>query len=153
MLFPLHLFYRQVCSCCHNLLTVIQSYNSKNTPSGKLYVVKIAEAVLLYVFTKVFPTSVLTYLIAFFFPKNEVRIIFPSQIGNFTPNNLCCCELLCFRGASNQTFNKNHEKLVLRRNKPVSQAARCAQTFPDATPPIDNIHPFSKIVITFEPRM
>ena len=40
-------------------MTVIQSYNSKNTPSGKLYAVKIAEAVLLYVFTMVFPTSLL----------------------------------------------------------------------------------------------
>ena len=38
-------------------MTVIQSYNSKNTPSGKLYAVKKAEAVLLYVFTMVFPTN------------------------------------------------------------------------------------------------
>ena len=38
-------------------MTVIQSYNSKNTPSGKLHAVKITEAVLLYVFTIVFPTS------------------------------------------------------------------------------------------------
>ena len=58
-LFPLHLLDQQVYSCCHNLMTVIQSYNSKNTPSGKLHAVKIAEADLLYVFTLVFPTSLL----------------------------------------------------------------------------------------------
>ena len=39
-------------------MTVIESYNSKNTPNGKLYGVKITEAVLLFtVFTTVFPTS------------------------------------------------------------------------------------------------
>ena len=41
-------------------MTVIQSYNSKNTPSGKVYAVKIAEALLLYVFRMVFPTSPLS---------------------------------------------------------------------------------------------
>ena len=38
-------------------MTVIQSYNSKNTPSGKVCAVKIAEAALSYVFRMVFPTS------------------------------------------------------------------------------------------------
>ena len=36
------------------------------------------------------------------------------------------------------------------RNKP---ASGCAQTLPDATPPIDKIHIFSKIAITFEQMM
>ena len=45
-------------------MTVIQSYNSKNTPSGKLHAVKIAEADLVYVFTLVFSTSLLTLFAA-----------------------------------------------------------------------------------------
>ena len=57
LLFPLHLFDREVYSCCHNLMTVIQSYFSKNTHRALLYAVKIAEAVFLYAFTMVFPTS------------------------------------------------------------------------------------------------
>ena len=40
-------------------MTVIQSYNSKNIPSGKLHAVKIAKANLPYVFTLVFQTSLL----------------------------------------------------------------------------------------------
>ena len=44
-------------------MTVIQSYNSKNTPSGKLYAVKIAESVVPDEFPT-FPTSL-------FEPKNE----------------------------------------------------------------------------------
>ena len=48
---------QQVYSCCHNFLTVTQSYNSKNTPIGKFHAVKIAKSVFLYVFTMAFPTS------------------------------------------------------------------------------------------------
>ena len=59
LLFLLHILDQQVYSCCHKSVTVIQSYNSKNTPSGKIYDVKIAEAILLYVFIMVFPTSLL----------------------------------------------------------------------------------------------
>ena len=35
------------------------------------------------------------------------------------------------------------------KNKPAAQAA--GQTFPNATPPVDKIHPFSKIAVTIEP--
>ena len=50
------------------------------------------------------------------------------------------------------------EKKVLKKfkafcippvNKPAVQAV--GQTLPNATPPVDKIHPFSKIAITFEP--
>ena len=34
-------------------------------------------------------------------------------------------------------------------NKPAAQAA--GQTLPDATPPVGKIHPFCKVVATFEP--
>ena len=39
--------------------------------------------------------------------------------------------------------------MVCYRNKPAKQAA--GADLPDATPPIDKIHPFSKIAVTFEP--
>ena len=42
--------------CCHNFLTVSQSYNSKNTPLGKFHAVKIAKSLFLYVFTMAFLT-------------------------------------------------------------------------------------------------
>ena len=48
---------QQVNSCCHNFLTVTQSYNSKNTPISKFHDVKIAESVFFYVLTMIFPTS------------------------------------------------------------------------------------------------
>ena len=35
------------------------------------------------------------------------------------------------------------------KNKPAAQAAE--QTLPDATPPVGQIHIFSKIAVTFEP--
>ena len=35
------------------------------------------------------------------------------------------------------------------RKKPAAQAG--TQTLSDATPPVDKIHPFSKITVTFEP--
>ena len=44
-------------------MIAIQSYNSKNTPRGKLHAVKIAEADLVYVFTLVFPTSRLVIIV------------------------------------------------------------------------------------------
>ena len=83
-IFPLHLYNRQVYSCCHNLMTLIQSYNSKNTPSGKMYAVKIAEAVLLYAFTMVFPTSPL--------PRStETHKNVPPQIPHPPPAVLALC--------------------------------------------------------------
>ena len=56
-LFSPHPMDKQVYSCCHNFLTVTQSYSSKNTPISKFYAVKIAKSVFLYVFTMTFPTS------------------------------------------------------------------------------------------------
>ena len=50
---------QQESTCCHNFLTVTLSYHSKVTPIGELHVVKIAEAVLLYVFRIAFPASLL----------------------------------------------------------------------------------------------
>ena len=43
--------------CCHNFMTVTQSYNSKVTPNGDLHAEKITEATLLYVSTIALPAS------------------------------------------------------------------------------------------------
>ena len=43
--------------CCRTFLTVTQIYHSKVTPICTLHVEKIAEAVVLYVFTTAFPAS------------------------------------------------------------------------------------------------
>ena len=58
-LFSLHPNDQQVYACCHNFMTVTQSYHSKNIPAGRLHDVKIGKSVLLYVFTIAFPTSLL----------------------------------------------------------------------------------------------
>ena len=55
--FSLHPMDQQEYSCCHNFLTVTWSYNSKNTPIGGFYAVKLAKSVFLFVFTMAFPTS------------------------------------------------------------------------------------------------
>ena len=47
------------CSETHIILDPVFLEKKCNTPSGKLYAVKISEAILLYVFTMVFPTSLL----------------------------------------------------------------------------------------------
>ena len=52
---------QQVNFCCHNFLTVTQSYNCRNTPIGKFHAVKIAKSVFFYVFTMVFPMSPLRH--------------------------------------------------------------------------------------------
>ena len=56
-LFSLHPSHQQVYSCCYSFLIITQSYNSKNTPIGKLHAEKITKAVLLYVLWIAFPTS------------------------------------------------------------------------------------------------
>jgi len=62
-------------------MTVIQSYNSKNIPSGKLHAVKIAKANLPYEFTLVFQTSLLNsksseqILLHFFFKSISFHIL------------------------------------------------------------------------------
>ena len=48
---------QKVYSCCHNFLTVTQSYKDKNTPIKKFHAVKIAKSVFFYVFTMAFPMS------------------------------------------------------------------------------------------------
>ena len=44
-----------------------------------------------------------------------------------------------------EDFGGSNKTSLLRRLQ--------AQTLPDATPPIDKIHPFSKMAVTFEPIM
>ena len=63
-------------------MPVIQSYNSKNTPSGKLYAVKIAEAVLLYVFTMVFPASLLSKIGRYKSTKSKIFLYLEWASGN-----------------------------------------------------------------------
>ena len=60
--FSPHPMDQQVYSCCHNFLTVTQSYSSKITPISKFHAVKLVKAVFLYVFTMAFPTSLLCHL-------------------------------------------------------------------------------------------
>ena len=48
---------QKVYSCCYNILTITQTYNSKNTPIARFHAVKIAKSAFLYVFTMAFPTS------------------------------------------------------------------------------------------------
>ena len=43
-LFSPHPTDQQVYSCCQNILTVTQSYNSKNTPIGRFHAVKTAKS-------------------------------------------------------------------------------------------------------------
>ena len=42
-------------------------------------------------------------------------------------------------------------KILLSALKIMPGAEAAEQTFPDATPPVGKIHPFSNIVVTFEP--
>ena len=58
-LFSPHPKVQQVYSCCHNYLTVTQSYNKKNTPICRLHAVRRGKSVLIYVFKLAFPTSLL----------------------------------------------------------------------------------------------
>ena len=50
-LFSLHPINQKGSSCCHNFLTVIQSYHSQVTHIGALHSEKIAESLLFYVST------------------------------------------------------------------------------------------------------
>ena len=49
-LFSPHPMDQQVFSCCHNFLTVTQSYNSKNTSMARVHAVKIAKSVFLFIY-------------------------------------------------------------------------------------------------------
>ena len=48
--FSLHPMDQQESPCCHNFLTVTQSYHSSVTPVGTLHVEKISASFLLYIF-------------------------------------------------------------------------------------------------------
>ena len=52
--------FQQGSTCCHNLLTIPQRYQSKATPIRTLHTDEITEAVLLFVFTIAFPASLLS---------------------------------------------------------------------------------------------
>ena len=72
----------------------------------------------------------------FFLNKKEIYLALTHKNP---PYGICC-------------FKKNGVGPITNRpfiNKPAAQAA--GQTLPDATPPVGNIHPFSKIALTFGP--
>ena len=53
---------------------------------------------------------------------------------------------------NNQTLEENNI-LIVKFDYINKTGVQAAGAKPDATPPIDKIHPFSKIALTFEPMM
>ena len=51
--------YQQGPTCCHNFVTGTPSYHSKVNPVGKLDSEKLADIVLLYIYNKAIPASLL----------------------------------------------------------------------------------------------
>ena len=78
---------QQVYSCCHNILTVTQHYNSNNTPIGRFHAVKITKLVFLYVFTTAFPTSPLVILS--FVPYKPFKNVFCPRWNLLSEINHC----------------------------------------------------------------
>ena len=72
-------------------MTVIKSYNRKNTPNGKLYDVKINEAVLLFtLFTIVYPTSLLLVIVVMVMVAMLAVVVDLRNYDDLTPELAHC---------------------------------------------------------------
>ena len=61
--------------------------------------------------------------------------------------------VLIGRGAFGKVYKETFNGVVCAVKKTSLLRRLKAQTLPDATPPMGNIHPFSKMAVTFEPLM
>ena len=52
-----------------------------------------------------------------------------------------------------RTITENYEKKLFDNTKTSLMRRLQAKTLPDATPPVGQIHPLSKMVVTFKPLM
>ena len=68
--------------CCNTFLTVTQSYHSKVTPIGTLPAEKIAEAVMLYVFTIALPADRTKYQVTVSRGNSQQKMEAENNIQN-----------------------------------------------------------------------